>query len=270
MSQKESQIEKTEKDSDSNLINDIYEKINTLETRVETLEEENKELRSKNDTLESENKTLKKKVTNLEQSQKELKESVSVLEDGFEGIEWDINSLNNRANAINTAVEEAQSDITKQAFNSEEKRSDIKKRVTKIETELGLEDWEFTFSSAEDSCQLEKFASMPDEKRENELKSPVSRATLVWEHFDDWSSPTHKGRVIRSGELRKLLKANTGKKLAWTQIYRMMEEFDEKTTAEYQYIDNSSYGKALVRLRDRSDAIKEEDKRKKSETIITQ
>ena len=234
------------------LLREMYERMKTLETRVETLEAEKTQLTEENAELQTDVTSLKKKVTTLETDNRDFRELTDSLESTVESLQGQMNAASARADVLYEEIEQAQADITDQAFHAEGRLADITKRVAGIENELGLEEWETAASP--NSCALERFASMPDERRQEELKAPVSRATLVWEHFDEWSSPTHKGRVIRSGELRKLLKAITGKKLAWTQVYRVMEEFEENTNVQYRYLgsdgDDEAFGKALIRLRD--------------------
>lgn len=239
------------------LVRELYEHVQKLESRVTDLEESKEHLEEENADLREDNETLKRKVTTLEEENAALREQTDTLEEEVEDLTSTVNTLNSRADALYEEIDQAQKDITDQSFHAEERLSDIIKRVAGIENELGLEEWETTNQLGPNACALERFSAMPEEKREDELKTPVMRATLVWENFDDWSSPTHKGRVIRSGELRKLLKAATGKKLAWTQVYRVMEEFEDNTTAQYKYLgqdgEDEAFGKALIRLRDPSD-----------------
>jgi cell division protein FtsB len=237
------------------LLREMYERVRSLEERVATLEADNADLASTNTDLASTVDTLKQQNDKLSERNKALHERTETLEEQVETLTGQMNAAGARADVLYEEIEQAQADITDQAFHSEERLAEVTKRVAGIEQELGLEDWETASALAPNACALERFASMPADRRSEELKAPVSRATVVWEHFDEWSSPTHKGRVIRSGELRKLLKAKTGKKLAWTQVYRIMEEFEENTTAQYRYIGSdddtvdSKFGKALIRLR---------------------
>jgi prefoldin subunit 5 len=238
---------------DESLLRDVYEHVRKLESRVDELESHNDQLTNQNEELEQTATTLKKKVTTLETENATLQRQVETLAEDLETLTSRMNSTSSRADVLYDEITQAQEDLTDQAFHSEERTARLTKRVAGIEEELGLEDWETASTLTPNACALERFSLMPEARRKKELNAPVFRATIVWAHFDEWSKPTRKGRVIRSGELRKLLKAQTGRKFAWTQVYRVMEEFKSNTTSQYDYIKDSQTDEesrnALIRLR---------------------
>jgi regulator of replication initiation timing len=239
------------------MVQQLYTQVSTLSETVESLTDTVEKTTQQNEQLVEVVETLKKKVTTLEDENNALQsELADVRETATDAREFKT-SAHSRMNVINDELESLESELTDIAFKSEDDVAEVRRRVAGIEDELGLEDWGTTVGSSHpNACLLEQYSSLPADKRDEELRAPQARATIVWENFDEWSSPTHRGRIIRSGELRKLLKAQLGKKLAWNQVYRVMEEFELGTTAQYKYIEDesddgySSVGKALIRLKD--------------------
>jgi regulator of replication initiation timing len=238
------------------MVQQLYTQVSTLSETVGTLTETVEKTTQENQELRAVVETLKKKVTTLEDENESLHAELSDVRTLAEEATEFKAVAHSRMNVINDELESLEAEVTDVAFKGEDDVAEVRRRVAGIEDELGLEDWGATVGTAPNACLLEQYSSLPENKREEELRAPKARATIVWEHYDEWSSPTHRGRIIRSGELRKLLKAKLGKQLAWNQVYRVMEEFDLGTTEQYKYIADendpgySSVGKALIRLKD--------------------
>lgn len=235
------------------LIREMHEKLLALDGQVNELAEDRDALEAQNNELEQTVTVLKKKISRLESKNQTLEDRTETLEERVSTMATRVERASLRADELEAAIDQAQQDLTDQAFHSQEKLAELAQRVTGIEHELELEDWESLASLSANACALERFSAMPVDRRKAELSAPVTRATLVWEHFDAWSSPTRNGRVLRSSELRRLIEAKTNTDLAWTQVYRLMEEFDANTTAQYEYIGTDKTAdheeKALVRNR---------------------
>lgn len=82
----------------------------------------------------------------------------------------------------------------------------------------------------------------------------VERAKELFRHFQNWSSTTQKGRVIKTsggkrGTATLKLLLNTaldGPKLSWKQVYRACQKLEKWTNGTIQFIDHRRHGKMLV------------------------
>jgi hypothetical protein len=82
----------------------------------------------------------------------------------------------------------------------------------------------------------------------------VDRAKELFRHFEDWSSKTPKGRVIKTSggkrgtfSLKDLLNAVLDEPtISWKQVYRACEKLDEWTKGAIEFIDHGRHGKILV------------------------
>lgn len=73
----------------------------------------------------------------------------------------------------------------------------------------------------------------------------VERATVLFDHFREWSKKTPKGRTITEN-LRNLLNTATGERLAWRQIYRACEALEEWSKGAIAFEKTSRHGWILI------------------------
>lgn len=82
----------------------------------------------------------------------------------------------------------------------------------------------------------------------------VERAKELFRHFEDWSSKTPKGRVVKTSggkrgtsTLKNLLNAVLdGPEISWKQVYRCCRKLEEWTKGTIQFKDHGRHGKILV------------------------
>lgn len=203
----------TDLDSESNskLLKQLFEKVENLETEVEMLRDENQELK---DTFER---------------------RVSVLE--------------SRADHLVDAIESNEIEINQTKDAASQKRSGLDERITALEAELGIEEWEEGMIK-QPSCELERIAQMPEQMRDDELSKSVNRAVMLWEYFEQWSKPVTNGQLLPSNEIKKLLSTRIDAKLEWVQVYRVMESFNKNTPDQYDIVEANDSGKSIIRYYD--------------------
>jgi hypothetical protein len=88
----------------------------------------------------------------------------------------------------------------------------------------------------------------------NSATESVERAKELYRHFQEWSSNTQKGRVIKTGggkrgtaTLQTLLNTVLDEpEISWKQVYRACQKLEEWTKGAIQYIDHRRHGKMLV------------------------
>jgi hypothetical protein len=73
----------------------------------------------------------------------------------------------------------------------------------------------------------------------------IERAVAIFDHWENWSEKTPKGRVLKS-DLKTLLRTATGEQLAWRQAYRAAEALEELSKGRIEFVDHSRHGKMLI------------------------
>lgn len=203
-------VQTTDLDNESNsqLLKQLFEKVENLESEVETLKDENKELRTS------------------------FERRISVLE--------------SRADHLVDAIESKEIQINQAKDAASQERGDLSDRINALEAELGIEDWEDGMVK-QPSCELERIAQMPEEMRDDELSKSVNRAVMLWNYFEQWSKPVTNGQLLPSSEIRKLLSTRLDTKLEWVQVYRVMDSFNKNTPDDYEIVETKNSGKSIIR-----------------------
>lgn len=192
-------------------------------------------------------KQLVQRIESLEQENEDIKESVSTIEETLQELDKRVTILESRADHLNDSIESVEIEIKQNRDDINREQDTLEDRITAIEAELGLTDIDADAALTQPSCELERIANMPDEMRENEMSKNVNRAVIIWNHFDEWSQPVNKGQLLPSSEIKKLLAARLDTKLEWVQVHRVMEAFEKNTPDEYEFVETKSSGKSLLR-----------------------
>lgn len=229
-------------------VEQLAQRMTQLEDRVETLENEKEQLQDENDTLRS-------AVASLEQNNKALRDTVDEMSDTIEELQQDTMLLESRLDSTVEGLDAAEDDIEQIQNKAERKYADLAHRFSQLEDTLEMDVVEIsaTGGSSGDTV-IEQFASLPEEVKEDQLKDSMRRATVVFEKFMDWADFTQRGYVLKSSELRKLLSTAYDDEFQWSQIYRVMEAFEEGTPAEFEYKETERHGKVLVKHHDITEA----------------
>lgn len=148
-------------------------------------------------------------------------------------MEDELRDLQEQINTLDERIEDMKEELEKERHQDKDyffqQLSNIKKRVSEIENEIGVEehDSEVLYSG---SSKMARVSVMEESERKKELNISLFRASIVWENFDSWSKYTQHGRVIKSGELRDFLSTYLKEDFSWSQIYRVMDAFEENTS----------------------------------------
>jgi hypothetical protein len=150
-------------------------------------------------------------------------------------------------------IDELEDKIDKEVFKTRDRLSNdigqVKSRISEVERELGLTDIdnEDMPHHMDSTSKIGRISHLPKEERKEKVRKPLYRATIVWENFNEWSDFAPRGRVIKSGDLKKFLSAHTNEDLSWQQIYRVMEVFDEETSDIFKSEKSDELGKILIK-----------------------
>lgn len=199
------------------------------------------------------------KISNLEDSidevesrqiedRHEVHEQIKELADGQGELETEVNILNSRADHISEFTDDINDRLEALNDNVSDKQEEVDRRLTLLE-ETGDQSKNTNNKVEEISSgsRLARLSRLDDKTIEEEFSVDIHRAIKIYRHYDEWSSPTNAGKRLKSGELKKLLNAKTDEDLAWTQLYRAMEKFENNTENSYELIETKAVGKALIK-----------------------
>lgn len=223
---------------------DAHEQGNSTNRPSESSSESTDTELSVSDLSDEANSTLLKKLFDRMEA---LEEENQELKNLYRELNKRVSVLESRADHLNDGIESAEIEMRQNRDDLERKQDTLKDRITALEAELGVEDWESDTALVEPSCELERLSQMPDEMRDEELSRSVNRAIIIWNHFEQWSQPVANGQLLPSSEIRKLLSTRLDAKLEWVQVYRVMESFNKNTPDGYEIIETKNSGKSIIR-----------------------
>jgi chromosome segregation ATPase len=205
----------------------LYEAVQQLQGRIETLETDRDQLRTRVDEYEAAFEAVSANTATLDDLETDLRDLTATVEttrdetdDTHEALRDDVDDIfdtltvvSNRLGETNRRVSALESYVERTADDSEN------------EVQAGLDDPAMYAES-----ELGYLARLPDHIRDVEIENVQTRRALeVFESFDKWSKRTRKGYIITSGELQRYMSGD----FKINQVHRVMDEFNKKTSSEY-------------------------------------
>jgi len=199
----------------------LHEQLQQLQRRVDALEDENEQLHSElEDAREQQRQdrhALARENHELRKTNDQLRERVDRAEDSRGHIIEDI-----------VDVEEQLADVEAGSPGSK-----------------GGGDAPETTMQQPDMTPIERISMMDAEDTGIDMTPSIERAVAIFDHWENWSEKTPKGRVLKS-DLKTLLRTATGEQLAWRQAYRAAEALEELSKGRIEFVDHSRHGKMLI------------------------
>lgn len=199
----------------------LIQQLQQLQRRVDTLEDENEQLHSElEETREQQREdrhALARENHKLRKANDQLKERVD------------------RADASRGHIIEDIVDVEEQLDDVEPGSAGSK----------GGGDVPETAMQRPDLTPIERISKMDAEDTGIDMTPSIERAVAIFDHWEEWSSKTPKGRVLKS-DLKTLLRTATGEQLAWRQAYRAAEALEELSKGRIEFIDHDRHGKMLI------------------------
>lgn len=228
---------------------ELYRVVQQLDSRVSELEKTNSDLVSSNERLSQQLAEVRDITGKLSGDLTELEDDVVSLDEFEAALEELVEEDDELGDRINEVLGMSQENRR----HAEHRISTVIGRVAALEDFLATEentgDPDAVRLVADDACELEHLAAIPKDIREVKIdRKPLTRAVVVWEHFDEWASYSPHGYVIKSGDLRKHLQTALGESIEWSPLYRVMATFKQSTGGDYEFIDTKTTGKALIKL----------------------
>ncbi|WP_049904056.1 hypothetical protein [Halococcus agarilyticus] len=199
----------------------LQDQLQQLQRRVDALEDENEQLHSKLDEAREQQRqdhhALARENHKLRKTNNQLRERVD------------------RADASRGHIIEDIVDVEKQLDDVEAGSAGSK----------GGGDAPETAMQRPDLTPIERISKMDAEDTGIDMTPSIERAVAIFDHWEEWSSKTPKGRVLKS-DLKTLLRTATGEQLAWRQAYRAAEALEELSKGRIEFIDHDRHGKMLI------------------------
>jgi regulator of replication initiation timing len=201
----------------------LFERVIALEERVSELEADRERYREELHAVARENH--------------ELRSSHEQLEERIDDTEIEHNELQSELER----AEASRGHIIEDIVDVEEQLADVETKSVESDNGNNAE----ASKQRTDMAPIERISVMDTDETGIDVTPSIERAVSIFEHWEEWSNKTPKGRVLKSN-LKTLLRTATGEGLAWRQVYRAAEALDELSKGRIEFIDHSRHGKMLI------------------------
>ncbi|RJT07996.1 hypothetical protein [Halococcus sp. IIIV-5B] len=153
----------------------------------------------------------------------------------------------------NHSLRESNEQLRERVDKAETKDSHLLDDIIDLEEHLGTLEERVTMTNDSDSeagietdlTPIERVSILGTEEVGLSVTPSIERAVTIFEHWEEWSEKTPKGRVLKDG-LKTLLRTARDEKLAWRQVYRAAEALEELSKGRIQLLDHARHGKLLL------------------------
>ena len=202
---------------------------------VDALHEQLQQLKRRVDALEDENEQLH---TELEETREQQRDDHHTLARENHELRKTNDQLRERLDR----AEDSRGHIIDDIIDVEEQLDDVEPGSARSK---GGGDAPETTMQRPDMAPIERVSKMDAEDTGIDMTPSIERAVSIFDHWEEWSDKTPKGRVLKS-DLKTLLRTATGEQLAWRQAYRAAEALEELSKGRIEFIDHSRHGKMLI------------------------
>lgn len=179
----------------------------------------------------------------------ELKETVEKQEETIDDQAETINEQANEIDELSGDVEKLDSRLD----HGEKKAGHLTEDIADLESQLEQ------LSPGSDSpgadgehpengstmLPIERVSRLEEAETEIEITPSIERAITLFEHWQDWSTNTQKGRVLKENQ-KTLLRTATGENLSWRQVYRACEALHRLSKEQITFRQHSEHGWMLI------------------------
>ena len=211
------------------------ERLDVVEAENERLHAELEDIRSE---LDATHEQRRENLHALARENHELRRSYKQLEARAEEAEDEHNELQSELERAEASRGHIIEDIV-----------DVEGQLNDIEAgsggATGGDDATETTQQGTEMTPIERLSRMDAEDIGIDVTPSIERAVSIFDHWQEWSQKTPKGRVLKDG-LKNLLRTATGEKLAWRQVYRAAEALEELSKSRIEFIHHNRHGKMLI------------------------
>ncbi|WP_266082721.1 cell division protein ZapB [Haladaptatus caseinilyticus] len=179
------------------------------------------------------------RIDDLEQEVATKDERIDDLEQQVENLEADHNTHDKRMDALGTGIASANDDI-----------AELEDRIDATDS-----DGSDSNTPADDWTPLERLSIIGDDALDEHVSASDRRAVTLFEHWDEWSTKTPQGNLLKTSDsLKSLLSTATDEHLAWKQVYRACRRVEQLSKGRLTFFQHDKHGWMLKQHRKFSSA----------------
>lgn len=210
----------------------LVERINTLENTVNQLTEQQG--------------TLTHKLREQSKSFTQISKNLDDLKEEFETLKHENVIRDSKINNIRKSIDIIEDSIADREAEVNDEQDTLQKRLSIIENMLEIDEVDIAQAVKPNACELEQLTTIPEESRKESFDVRVQRAIAVYENFTHISQPVKGGgRRVLSKDIKTFLNGYSKSEIAYSQVQRVIDSFDEKTNDEYMTIQTDE-GRAII------------------------
>jgi|AntDeeMetageno50_2_1112565.scaffolds.fasta_scaffold00049_18 chromosome segregation ATPase len=235
----QSNTEKSQNDVDLSEISMLIERVDQLENTVNHITEQQGTLTHH---IREHSESLEKHSDSIEN----VNDTVSELKNMFEELQSDTEIRESRVNSITRSLDALEENLQDTRSDIDDTSDKLGRRLTAIENMLELDEMDIAQAVKPNACELEQLTTIPKVAREESFDVRVQRAIAVYEKFNEISTPVKSGgRRILSRDIKTFLNGYSNSDIAYSQVQRVIDSFDEKTEDDYMSVQTGD-GRAIV------------------------
>jgi len=190
--------------------------------------------------------TLTHRLRQYADSMDDVIESVDELRSQFNNIEEEAKFRDSKIESINDSLDYLEDNLQDTRSDIKDTSDEIDRRLRAIENTLGLDDLDIAQAVKPNACELEQLTTIPEESRAESFDIRVQRAIALYEQFTDISEPIKSGgRRLLSKDVKTFLNGYSKADMAYSQVHRVIDSFDEKTNDDYTSVQTED-GRAII------------------------
>ena len=202
---------------------------------VDALDEQLQQLQRRVDALEDKNEQLHSELEDAREQQREDRHA-------FARENHELRKANDQLRERVDRADASRGHIIEDIVDVEEQLEDVEAGSAGSE---GGGDAAETTIQRPDLTPIQRISEMDAEDTGIDMTPSIERAVAIFDHWQEWSDKTPKGRVLKN-DLKTLLRTATGEQLAWRQAYRAAEALEELSKGRIEFVDHSRHGKMLI------------------------
>jgi chromosome segregation ATPase len=202
---------------------------------------------------------LLRRIADLEERVSELEASRERQREDHHALARENHKLRTSNKQLQVHVEEAETErdeLQNEIERAEASRGYILDDIVNVEQQLddleagsagskGGDDATETTAQHLEMTPIERVSKMDADDTAIDMTPSIERAVSIFDHWNDWSKKTPKGRILKD-DLKSLLRTATDEKLAWRQVYRAAEALEELSKGCIEFIHHNRHGKMLI------------------------
>ncbi|MCO8245316.1 hypothetical protein [Haladaptatus sp. AB643] len=179
--------------------------------------------------------TLADSITELKAEVAEKDERIDDLEQQVDELEAEQNTQEKRMDALGMGTESVNDDIANLEDNIDAANSNHSD-----EQSTPTDDW----------TPLERLSLIGEDALDDHVSASDRRAVTVFEHWEEWSTKTPQGNLLKTSDnLKSLLSTATDEHLAWKQVYRACRRIEQLSQGRLTFFQHDKHGWMLKQHR---------------------